>query len=62
MANIQVLGVPETVRKIGLFEMERKQAAIVLVKKTATSIQKEGKSLAPHLLPAERNPKANPAI
>ncbi|MDT2306351.1 hypothetical protein P7H21_23700 [Paenibacillus larvae] len=43
MANIQVLGVPETVWKIGLFEMERKQAAIVLVKKTATSIQKEEK-------------------
>ncbi|MDT2261587.1 hypothetical protein P7H06_21730 [Paenibacillus larvae] len=42
-----MLGVPETVRKIGLFEMERKQAAIVLVKKTATSIKKEGKSLAP---------------
>ena len=60
MANIQVLGVPETVRKIGLFEMERKQAAIVLVKKTATSIQKEGKSLAPSSPAGRKKSKGKP--
>ncbi|MDT2288734.1 hypothetical protein P7H17_25510 [Paenibacillus larvae] len=43
MANIQVLGVPETVRKIGLFEMERKQAAIVLVKKLQPASKKREK-------------------
>ncbi|AQT85692.1 phage protein, HK97 gp10 family [Paenibacillus larvae subsp. larvae] len=60
MANIQVLGIPEKVRKIGLFEMERKQAAIVLVKKTATGIQKEGKSLAPASPTGRKKSKGKP--